>query len=113
TGEVGEYETLVFDAHKFKDYVSIIKTHNRWDGQSGYLIIEQASLQHKPANLGAAPFLDFREIQPGIFPVFHQNLAIYSCCIAVVAARRVDEVRNYRLFSVDRHHVGLFQIDEN
>jgi diphthine-ammonia ligase len=50
TGEGGEYETFVFDAPNFKNRVSIEKTHNRWDGQSGYLVIEQASLQHKPAN---------------------------------------------------------------
>ena len=50
TGEGGEYETFVFDAPHFKDRVSIKKTHNKWDGQSGYLVIEQASLQHKPAN---------------------------------------------------------------
>ena len=50
TGEGGEYETFVFDAPNFKDRVSIKKTHNRWDGQCGYLVIEQASLQHKPAN---------------------------------------------------------------
>jgi len=50
TGEGGEYETFVFDAPHFKDRISIKKTHNEWDGQSGYLVIEQASLQHKPAN---------------------------------------------------------------
>jgi len=50
TGEGGEYETFVFDAPHFMDRVRIKKTHSRWDGQSGYLVIEQASLQHKPAN---------------------------------------------------------------
>ena len=50
TGEGGEYETFVFDAPHFNNRVSIEKTHNKWDGQSGYLVIEQASLQHKSAN---------------------------------------------------------------
>jgi len=50
TGEGGEYETFVFDAPHFKDRVYIKETHNKWHGQSGYLVIEQASLQHKPAN---------------------------------------------------------------
>src|SRR5438094_3267635 len=52
-------------------------------------------------------------IQPSIVPVFHQNLTFNYCCIYVVAARGVDEVRNYRLSSVDRHHIGLLQIEEN
>jgi ABC transporter with metal-binding/Fe-S-binding domain ATP-binding protein len=50
TGEGGEYETFVLDAPHFKKRVSVDKTTNRWDGQSGYLVIEQASLQHKSAN---------------------------------------------------------------
>jgi len=50
TGEGGEYETFVVDAPNFERRVSVDKTVNRWDGQSGYLVIEQASLVHKPAN---------------------------------------------------------------
>ena len=50
TGEGGEYETFVIDAPHFMDRISIKKSHKKWDGQSGYLVIEQASLQHKPAN---------------------------------------------------------------
>jgi diphthine-ammonia ligase len=50
TGEGGEYETFVIDAPNFKKRVSVDKTVNRWDGQSGYLVIEQARLQHKSAN---------------------------------------------------------------
>lgn len=50
TGEGGEYETFVLDAPHFKNRVRIEKAHNRWDGQSGYLVIEQASLQDKVAD---------------------------------------------------------------
>src|SRR5438132_12765231 len=50
TGEGGEHETFGFDAPHFKDRDSIKKTHNEWDEQSGSLLLEQASLQHKPAN---------------------------------------------------------------
>ncbi len=50
TGEGGEYETFVIDAPRFEKRVSVDKTVNRWDGQSGYLVIEQASLVHKSAN---------------------------------------------------------------
>ncbi len=50
TGEGGEYETFVIDAPHFERRVSVDKTVNRWDGQSGYLVIEQASLVHKSAN---------------------------------------------------------------
>jgi ABC transporter with metal-binding/Fe-S-binding domain ATP-binding protein len=50
TGEGGEYETFVIDAPNFERRVSVDKTVNRWDGQSGYLVIEQASLVHKSAN---------------------------------------------------------------
>ena len=50
TGEGGEYETFVLDAPHFNNRISIEKTHYEWDGQSGYLIIEQASLKHKSAN---------------------------------------------------------------
>ena len=50
TGEGGEYETFVIDAPNFQRRVSVDKTANRWDGQSGYLIVEKARLQHKSAN---------------------------------------------------------------
>ena len=50
TGEGGEYESFVIDAPHFERRVSVDKTVNRWDGQSGYLVIEQASLVHKSAN---------------------------------------------------------------
>jgi diphthine-ammonia ligase len=50
TGEGGEYETFVLDAPYFKNRVSVDKTTSRWDGQSGYLVIEQASLRHKSAS---------------------------------------------------------------
>ena len=50
TGEGGEYKTFVIDAPNFERRVSVDKTVNRWDGQSGYLVIEQASLVHKSAN---------------------------------------------------------------
>jgi ABC transporter with metal-binding/Fe-S-binding domain ATP-binding protein len=50
TGEGGEYETFVIDAPHFERRVSVDKTVNRWDGQSGYLVIEQASSVHKSAN---------------------------------------------------------------
>jgi diphthine-ammonia ligase len=50
TGEGGEYETFVTDAPNFEKRVSVDKTVNRWDGQSGYLLIEQASLVGKSAN---------------------------------------------------------------
>jgi diphthine-ammonia ligase len=50
TGEGGEYETFVLDAPQFKRRVSVEETTNRWDGQSGYLVIEKASLLHKSAN---------------------------------------------------------------
>jgi ABC transporter with metal-binding/Fe-S-binding domain ATP-binding protein len=50
TGEGGEYETFVIDAPNFERRISVDKTVNRWDGQSGYLVIEQASLVHKSPN---------------------------------------------------------------
>jgi diphthine-ammonia ligase len=50
TGEGGEYETFVLDAPHFQDRISIEKTRNIWDGQSGHLVIEKALLQDKPTN---------------------------------------------------------------
>jgi diphthine-ammonia ligase len=50
TGEGGEYETFVIDAPNFEKRVNVDKMANRWDGQSGFLIIEQARLKDKSAN---------------------------------------------------------------
>jgi ABC transporter with metal-binding/Fe-S-binding domain ATP-binding protein len=50
TGEGGEYETFVLDAPHFNSLISIEKSRDEWDGQSGYLVIEQASLRNKSAN---------------------------------------------------------------
>jgi len=50
TGEGGEYETFVLDGPHFNKRINIEKAYYEWDGQSGYLVIEQASLEHKPAN---------------------------------------------------------------
>jgi len=50
TGEGGEYETFVLDTSQFKSRVSVDEATNRWDGQSGYLVIEKASLLRKSAN---------------------------------------------------------------
>jgi diphthine-ammonia ligase len=50
TGEGGEYETFVIDAPNFYSRIIFKKTVTRWDGQSGYLVIDQASLEHKSAN---------------------------------------------------------------
>jgi diphthine-ammonia ligase len=47
TGEGGEYETFVLDAPHFKNRIGVEKSHFEWDGQSGYLVIEQASLRDK------------------------------------------------------------------
>jgi len=50
TGEGGEYETFVLDAPHFNKRINIQEAHYQWDGQSGYMVIEQASLVHKLAN---------------------------------------------------------------
>jgi ABC transporter with metal-binding/Fe-S-binding domain ATP-binding protein len=50
TGEGGEYETFVVDAPFFENRVNIEKSHSQWDGQSGYLVIDHATLGHKLAN---------------------------------------------------------------
>jgi diphthine-ammonia ligase len=50
TGEGGEYETFVFDAPHFQNRISIEKTRNIWDGQSGHLVIENAMLRDKSTN---------------------------------------------------------------
>src|SRR3989442_1791233 len=48
--EGGEYESLVVDAPNFKHVIGIEKTREVWDGQSGYVIIEEASLIDKILN---------------------------------------------------------------
>ena len=44
SGEGGEYETFVIDAPNFSQSVSILRSESVWDGQSGRLIIQDASL---------------------------------------------------------------------
>ena len=50
TGEGGEYESFVLDAPSFKKAVRLGKTRVAWNGQSGRLIIERASLRDKLGN---------------------------------------------------------------
>ncbi len=50
TGEGGEYESFVVDAPNFKQRIKIEKTREVWDGQSGYLVIEEALLTDKIGN---------------------------------------------------------------
>ena len=50
SGEGGDYETFVVDAAMFKNEIVIEETKKVWDGQSGHLIIEKASLRDKPGN---------------------------------------------------------------
>lgn len=50
TGEGGEYESFVVDAPNFKQAIRIDKTREVWDSQSGYLVIEKASLTDKIRN---------------------------------------------------------------
>ncbi len=47
-GEGGEYETFVVDAPMFRQELVIEETKKIWNGQSGHLIIEKASLRDKP-----------------------------------------------------------------
>lgn len=47
TGEGGEYESFVLDAPSFKRVVRLEKTEVAWNGQSGRLVIERASLRDK------------------------------------------------------------------
>jgi len=46
-GEGGEYETLVLDAPFFKKRIRILKTRMAWNGESGYLLVEEARLEEK------------------------------------------------------------------
>ncbi len=47
-GEGGEYETFVVDAPMFRQEIVIEETKKTWNGQSGHLMIEKASLRDKP-----------------------------------------------------------------
>jgi diphthine-ammonia ligase len=47
TGEGGEYESFVVDAPNFKQRIRIGKTREIWDGESGYIVIENALLTDK------------------------------------------------------------------
>ncbi len=49
-GEGGEYETFVVDAPHFKKEILIERSMKVWDGQSGHLVIEWASLREKTGN---------------------------------------------------------------
>lgn len=50
TGEGGEYESFVLDAPHFSKTIKIQKSRNEWYGDSGRMIIEEASLWDKPSN---------------------------------------------------------------
>jgi diphthine-ammonia ligase len=50
TGEGGEYESFVLDAPNFAKAIEIEKSRNEWDGDSGRMIIEKASLRNKLGN---------------------------------------------------------------
>jgi ABC transporter with metal-binding/Fe-S-binding domain ATP-binding protein len=50
TGEGGEYESFVLDAPHFSKRIEIEKTRKEWQGDSGRLVIEEASLRDKFGN---------------------------------------------------------------
>ena len=50
TGEGGEYESFVLDAPHFSKRIEIEKTRKEWRGDSGRLVIEEASLRDKLGN---------------------------------------------------------------
>ena len=50
TGEGGEYESFVLDAPHFSKTIEIEKSRNEWRGDSGRMVIEEASLRDKPGN---------------------------------------------------------------
>ncbi len=50
TGEGGEYESLVLDAPHFSKTIEIQRSRNEWRGDSGRMIIEEASLRNKLGN---------------------------------------------------------------
>jgi ABC transporter with metal-binding/Fe-S-binding domain ATP-binding protein len=46
-GEGGEYETLVLDAPFFKKRIRLLKVQRTWEGQSGYLSVEDVAIVDK------------------------------------------------------------------
>src|SRR5438046_1710875 len=50
TGEGGEYESFVLDAPHFSKTIEIEKSRKEWHGDSGRMIIEEASLRDKPGD---------------------------------------------------------------
>ncbi|HYY92279.1 MAG TPA: diphthine--ammonia ligase [Candidatus Dormibacteraeota bacterium] len=46
-GEGGEYESFVLDAPHFRESIRIVKSRMEWEGDSGRLVIEKASLGDK------------------------------------------------------------------
>jgi diphthine-ammonia ligase len=47
TGEGGEYESFVLDAPHFSKTIQIERSRNEWHGDSGSMVIEEASLGNK------------------------------------------------------------------
>jgi len=50
TGEGGEYESFVLDAPHFTKRIEIERSRKEWQGDSGRLVIEEASLRDKLSN---------------------------------------------------------------
>jgi uncharacterized protein (TIGR00290 family) len=50
TGEGGEYESFVLDAPHFSKRIEIEKCRKEWHGDSGRMVIEEASLRDKLGN---------------------------------------------------------------
>ena len=50
TGEGGEYESFVLDAPYFSKTIEIETSRKEWHGDSGRMVIEEASLRDKPGN---------------------------------------------------------------
>jgi diphthine-ammonia ligase len=50
TGEGGEYESFVLDAPNFSKRIEIEKSRKEWQGDSGRMVIEKASLRNKLGN---------------------------------------------------------------
>ena len=46
-GEGGEYETLVLDAPYFKKRIKLLRHKIIWEGESGYLLVDEAELERK------------------------------------------------------------------
>lgn len=47
TGEGGEYESFVLDAPHFDRTIEIDKSRKEWEGDRGFLVVEEASLRNK------------------------------------------------------------------